>query len=282
MIFKGYSHFPNNIAPTGATGPQGPQGEQGPAGPQGPQGEQGPAGPQGPQGEPGADGAAATVSVGTVTTGAPGTNASVTNSGTPENAVLDFTIPQGEPGTSGTAATVSVGTVTTGAPGTNAAVTNSGTPESAVFDFTIPQGEPGTTATSSSLWATNPAVTLAANATVPLTASYNSPSSGITVSGDTVTLPAGTYLVNYSANAESGGTGAQDSNVVCTLAVKANGTVLPTSQSTAIHERGDTTPLSSTFLVNSAGSTPLQLVNNTSNPYSTNYTNVNLTAVRLA
>ena len=35
-----------------------------------------------------------------MTTGAPGTPAEVTNSGTPEAAVLDFTIPQGEPGAS--------------------------------------------------------------------------------------------------------------------------------------------------------------------------------------
>jgi hypothetical protein len=37
------------------------------------------------------------VTVGTTTTGAPGTNASVTNSGTAQNAVLDFTIPAGQP-----------------------------------------------------------------------------------------------------------------------------------------------------------------------------------------
>ena len=41
---------------------------------------------------------AATVSVGTVTTGKPGTNASVTNSGTENDAVLNFTIPRGDPG----------------------------------------------------------------------------------------------------------------------------------------------------------------------------------------
>ncbi len=40
---------------------------------------------------------AATVEVGTVTTGAPGTEASVTNSGTANAAVLDFTIPRGDP-----------------------------------------------------------------------------------------------------------------------------------------------------------------------------------------
>ena len=51
-------------------------------GPQGPQGIQGPPGPQGPVGQ------AASVNVGTTTVGAPGTPASVTNSGTSQNAVL--------------------------------------------------------------------------------------------------------------------------------------------------------------------------------------------------
>ena len=59
---------------------------------------QGPPGPQGQQGEPGA---AATVTVGTVTTGEPGTDAIVTNSGTESSAVLNFTIPRGETGTAG-------------------------------------------------------------------------------------------------------------------------------------------------------------------------------------
>ena len=55
-------------------------------------------GEPGPQGEPGKDGAAATVTVGTVTTGEPDTPASVTNSGTEHAAVLDFVIPQGKQG----------------------------------------------------------------------------------------------------------------------------------------------------------------------------------------
>ena len=49
---------------------------------------------------PGPPGSAATVTIGMVTTGAPGTPAEVTNSGTAQNAVLNFTIPQGLPGTS--------------------------------------------------------------------------------------------------------------------------------------------------------------------------------------
>jgi hypothetical protein len=49
----------------------------------------------GTAGADGTDGAAATISVGTVTTGAGGTSASVVNSGTSSAAVFDFTIPQG-------------------------------------------------------------------------------------------------------------------------------------------------------------------------------------------
>lgn len=90
--------------PQGPEGPQGPQGEtgpQGPAGPVGPQGEtgatgsQGPQGIQGPAGQDGADGITPTVSIGTVTTLPPDTPATVVNSGSGPNVVLDFGIPQG-------------------------------------------------------------------------------------------------------------------------------------------------------------------------------------------
>lgn len=46
----------------------------------------------------GANGAAATITVGTVTTGAAGSSATVTNSGTSSAAVLNFTIPKGDTG----------------------------------------------------------------------------------------------------------------------------------------------------------------------------------------
>ena len=55
----------------------------------------------GKDGQPGKDGAAATVTVGTVTTGEPSTDAAVTNTGTQNAAVLDFVIPQGEKGDPG-------------------------------------------------------------------------------------------------------------------------------------------------------------------------------------
>ena len=87
--------------PQGETGPQGPQGGQGIQGIQGEKGADGSQGPQGPKGDTGADGKAATISVGTVTTGSAGTSASVTNSGTSSAAILNFTIPQGAKGDKG-------------------------------------------------------------------------------------------------------------------------------------------------------------------------------------
>lgn len=54
----------------------------------------GPTGPTGPQGP-------ATITVGVTTTGNPGTGANVTNVGTNENAILNFTIPAGMAGATG-------------------------------------------------------------------------------------------------------------------------------------------------------------------------------------
>ena len=58
-------------------------------------GSKGEIGPQGPQGEQGIKGEAATIKVGQVTTGLPGTQVVVNNVGDTSNAVFDFTIPQG-------------------------------------------------------------------------------------------------------------------------------------------------------------------------------------------
>lgn len=58
-------------------------------------------GPAGPQGENGLDGKAATVRVGSVTTGEPGSQASVSNGGTESDAVFNFTIPRGADGRDG-------------------------------------------------------------------------------------------------------------------------------------------------------------------------------------
>lgn len=92
---------------TGVIGPQGPQGEQGQKGDKGDTGDvgltgaTGQVGPTGEQGPAGADGQAASVVVGTVTTGPAGSNANVTNRGTTNAATLDFLIPRGDTGATG-------------------------------------------------------------------------------------------------------------------------------------------------------------------------------------
>jgi len=61
-------------------------------------GEKGDTGATGATGPKGDKGDAATVSVGTVTTGAAGSSATITNSGSTQDAVLNFTIPKGDQG----------------------------------------------------------------------------------------------------------------------------------------------------------------------------------------
>lgn len=189
----------------GARGPQGPQGIQGPAGQNGTNGvtptvtvseiEGGhrvtfivgseqtsfdiPNGAPGGAGTDGEPGEAATIEIGEVTTGDPGSEAEVENVGTEQDAIFNFTLPRGESGEPGVSpnieietianghiititdeehpdgqvftvlngadgtGTTRVGTTTTGEPGTQASVSNSGTPYNAILDFTIPQGPVG-------------------------------------------------------------------------------------------------------------------------------------------
>lgn len=129
-----------------------------------PRGNPGIDGTNGTDGKDGTDGKAATIQIGEVITGEPGTNASVENTGTENAAILKITIPrgntgargeQGEPGQNGAdgqdgadgapgaAATIQIGTVTTGAAGSQAAVTNTGTENAAILNFTIPRGNTG-------------------------------------------------------------------------------------------------------------------------------------------
>ena len=86
------------IGPTGPTGDIGPTGPTGPTGDIGPTGLTGPAGDIGPTGPTGADGATPTFTIGTVTTGDPGTEATANITGTSPNFILNLTIPQGPTG----------------------------------------------------------------------------------------------------------------------------------------------------------------------------------------
>ena len=87
--------------PTGATGdigPTGPTGDTGDIGPTGPTGATGDIGPTGPTGPTGDIGPAPTLTIGTVTTGAPGSDAEATITGVAPNYVLNLVIPQGPTG----------------------------------------------------------------------------------------------------------------------------------------------------------------------------------------
>lgn len=95
ITIKGIKGDPGEKGEPGQRGEQGAQGIQGPRGIQGEQGERGVQGLQGPAGN------AATITIGNVTTSAPGTSAQVTNSGTSSAAVLDFVLPKGKDGADG-------------------------------------------------------------------------------------------------------------------------------------------------------------------------------------
>ena len=64
-------------------------------------GENGADGAKGDPGEKGDNGETPVIRIGTVTTGAPGTKAVVTNSGTETEVILNFTIPRGDKGDPG-------------------------------------------------------------------------------------------------------------------------------------------------------------------------------------
>ncbi len=91
----------DNPAPVSVKGAKGDKGETGATGATGAQGERGEKGDKGDAGEPGEAGKAATIAVGAVETGEPGTEASVTNTGTESAAVLHFVIPRGAKGEQG-------------------------------------------------------------------------------------------------------------------------------------------------------------------------------------
>ena len=150
---------------------------------------QGPTGPTGPAG-------AATITIGQTTTGAAGTNASVTNSGTAENVVLNFTIPRGNTGDTGP-----IGPQ--GPQGPQGLQGNTGAAgETGPTGPTGPAGPPGTSAvaTFGSKYdnATNN-ITLEANVSQTIPLGSTGPNSGITTgTQNALTITeAGTYKVDY-------------------------------------------------------------------------------------
>jgi len=182
----------------------------------------GPTGPRGPTGPAGP----VTISVGTTTTLEPGNNASVTNSGTNENVILDFAIPIGPTGPQGIQ----------GLEGEVGPIGPQG-PQGIKGDIgptgpTGPTGPAGPAGPTNVLSAyaeryssnsqtvsvpTNTDTTIPLNTTGPsLDTLYN------TENAIDINL-AGTYLINYQLNADP----SEDSTL--TLSIKRNGATIPGS-----------------------------------------------------
>ena len=83
------------------------------------------------------------ITVGTVTTGAPGTPAAAAILGTAPTFTLDLTIPEGEQGDPGPVNSLSIGTVTTGAAGSSASASITGTAPEQTLNLTLPKGDAG-------------------------------------------------------------------------------------------------------------------------------------------
>lgn len=99
------------------------------------------------QGPTGATGPA-TITIGVTNPTGPDGTTTVTNTGTAQDAILNFTLrqgPTGPQGPTGAASTVSLGTVGSTGPTGNPTITNSGTSAAAVLDFVLKQGPTGAT-----------------------------------------------------------------------------------------------------------------------------------------
>ena len=156
-------------------------------------------GPTGPAGT------AATIAIGSTLTGAPGTNAIVTNTGTTNNAVLNFTIPRGEPGINGQNATIEIGTTNTLPSGSQATVTNSGTPTNAILNFGIPGSNDAINSIDSGNFISRNSATYNTNDSIielPITLNSN----GITINNSTISLSkSGRYMINYGIKSTTTG-----------------------------------------------------------------------------
>lgn len=107
---------------------------------QGPQGPRGPQGVQGIQGEKGDKGDTGELSIGTVTTGEAGSQASVVNIGTSTDAILDFVIPRGDQGIQGPPNELAIGTVEKGE---DASATITGSYPDQKLNLVLPKGDKG-------------------------------------------------------------------------------------------------------------------------------------------
>lgn len=207
-------------------------------GPQGPQGNQGIQGIQGEQGIQGDQGDAATINVGTTTTGSPGSSASVTNSGSTSAAVFNFTIPRGDVGATGATGQGVVTGGTTGQVLAKASNTNydtqwvnAGTGTVTSVGLTAPTGL--TVSNSPVTTSGNIALTYTAGYSIPTTTSQNTWDNAIqsitSTDGSVIVTPTGT--TSDLSVAVSGST----TNVICLVR---NNTGATLTKGTAVYING--------------------------------------------
>lgn len=176
-------------------------------------------GTPGPRGRDGAG----TITIGTTTTGDPGTDASVTNSGTAQNAILNFTIPRGETGPTGAQ----------GPQGETGATGEQG-----------PAGEVATNEYGYKYDTTNDSITLTANAVTTVPLAQTGPLNVITGSTENALTigSTGTYKIDYFFNGISNIEG----NI--TLSVYNNGNLLTGSTLTLNLETTDERNISGSII----------------------------------
>ena len=171
-------------------------------GPQGPQGATGATGAMGATGPAGANGVAATITVGVTNTGAPGSYAAVNNSGTSQNAVLNFTIPAGATGATG--ATGPQGP--TGAGVANGGVTGQVLAKASGLDYDTHWISVVGTGTVTSIGA---GTGLSSTTTNPITSAGTLylTNTAVTINGNSVSLGNSTTITANTTNALTIGTG---------------------------------------------------------------------------
>jgi len=143
--------------------------------------------PRGPAGP------ANNLSIGTVTTVAPGLPAGASISGTPPSQTLNLSIPQGATGATGPANSLSIGTVTNGG---SAAASITGTAPAQVLNLTLPAGPTGVTGAIGATGATGASILSGAGA----------PSSGTGNNGDFYLNTTSTCLYGPKASGSWPGT----------------------------------------------------------------------------
>ena len=223
-------------------------------------------------GATGADGKAATIKLGEVKTGDAGSQVQITNTGTQNAAVFNFTIPKGDKGNAftysdftseqleglkgpkgadGATPTIKIGTVTTGAAGSSAAVTASTSGTTTTLNFTIPKGDKGDTGSGGGS-GTTPTIKVGTTTTgaAGTNASVTSSTSGTTTTFN-FTIPKG----DKGDTGEKGAKGDRPTIAVGTVTTGAAGTkveVLSAQTSTGVKfnftipkgDKGDTGTIS--------------------------------------